>query len=112
MKFGDLFKKENDGKDLEMATMEIIEKSDRIMKKGIASSMRLDAIQNMDSDDIEMMRDCSALWSMSKDYTMKVAVILNQIPEIQKEQKTIKKQLEECQALLREIASKREKREA
>ena len=108
MKWSDLFKKEIDDKDLATATDEIIEKSNEIVRKGIASSMRLDAIQNMSSEDIEMMRECSKLWSMSTEYAMKVAVILDQIPEIKKEQETIKKQLEECQVLLREIASKRE----
>lgn len=104
MKWSDLFKKEVDDKSLAIATDEIIERSNEIVRKGIASSMRLDAIQNMSSEDIEMMRECSKLWSMSTEYAMKVAVILDQIPEIKKEQETIKKQLEECQSLLREIA--------
>ena len=108
MKWSDLFKKEVDDKDLATATDEIIEKSNEIVRKGIASSMCLDAIQNMSSEDIEMMRKCSKLWSMSTEYAMKVAVILDQIPEIKKEQEDIKKQLAEIQALLREIASKRE----
>lgn len=104
MKWSDLFKKEVDDKSLAIATDEIIERSNEIVRKGIASSMRLDAIQNMSSEDIEMMRECSKLWSMSTEYAMKVAVILDQIPEIKKEQETIKKQLAECQSLLREIA--------
>lgn len=104
MKWSDLFKKEVDDKSLATATDEIIDRSNEIMRKGIASSMRLDAIQNMSSEDIEMIRECSKLWSMSTEYAMKVAVILDQIPEIKKEQETIKRQLEECQALLREIA--------
>lgn len=108
MKWSDLFKKEVDDKDLATATDEIIESSNEIVRKGIVSSMRLDVIQNMSSEDIEMMRECSKLWSMSTEYAMKVAVILDQIPEIKKEQETIKKQLEECQALLRVIANKRE----
>lgn len=104
MKWSDLFKKEVDDKSLAIATDEIIESSNEIVRKGIASSMRFDVIQNMSSEDIEMMRECSKLWSMSTEYAMKVAVILDQIPEIKKEQETIKKQLEECRSLLREIA--------
>lgn len=104
MKWSDLFKKEVDDKSLATATNEIIESSNEIVRKGIASSMRFDTIQNMSSEDIEMMRECSKLWSMSTEYAMKVAVILDQIPEIKKEQETIKKQLEECQSLLRVIA--------
>lgn len=106
MKFSGLFgnRADNDGGELANMTERIIIKSDKIMKKGLTTSMDFDRVQDMDSDDFEMMRDCSALWTESKDYVMKVANLLDQIPEIRKEQETIKKQLAECQSLLREIA--------
>lgn len=110
MKFGKLFgnRADNDGGELANMTERIIIKSDKIMKKGLATSMDFDSVQNMDSDDFEMMRDCSALWNESKDYVMKTANLLDQIPEIKKNQEDIKKQLAEIRLLLREIASKRE----
>lgn len=110
MKFRNLFgnRADNDGGELANMTEKIIIKSDKIMKMGLATSMDFDRVRDMDSDDFEMMRDCSALWNDSKDYVMKTANLLDQIPEIKKEQETIKRQLEEIQALLRMIASKRE----
>ena len=99
---------DNDGGELAKMTESIIKKSDKIMNKGLATSMEFDRVRDMDSDDFEMMRDCSDLWNDSKDYVMKTANLLDQIPEIKKEQEVIKRQLEEIQALLRMIASKRE----
>ena len=110
MKFSGLFgnRSDNDGGELANMTERIIIKSDKIMKKSLAASMDFDRAQDMDSDDFEMMRDCSALWTETKDYIMKTANLLDQIPQIKKDQEDIKKQLAECQSLLREIASKRE----
>ena len=110
MKFRNLFgnRADNDGGELANMTERIIIKSDKIMKMGFATSMSFENVENMDSDDFEMMRDCSALWNESKDYVMKTANLLDQIPKIQEDQKVIRKQLSEIQLLLREIASKRE----
>lgn len=104
LKWSELFRSKNEDRNLEQTTVDIVDKTDEFVKKGVTSSMNLDNIQNMSSEDIEMMRMLSAIWSDSKVYAIKVAAVLDQIPEIKKEQETIKKQLAECQSLLREIA--------
>jgi len=98
----------NDEKDMSTMTKELLESTETIMKRGMAANMKFENFQKMSSEDFELMRECSKLWTDSTEYAFKAAAIMDMIPEIKKEQETIKKQLAECQSLLREIASKRE----
>lgn len=100
------FAKETENDSLVAMTERLMDGSERIMKKALASTMKFENIQDMSSEDFEFMRDSSALWSDSKEYVMKAAERLDQIDELKKEVEDLVKKVDYQNDLLSDIRSK------
>ncbi len=110
-----LFGLETENENLVGMTEAIMDESERIMKKALVGTMKFENIQDMSSEDFELIRESSALWKDYKDCAMKAAERLDQMEDLKKEVEKMNKKLDyynellsEIKTNLREIAEKKD----
>lgn len=100
------FAKETENDSLVGMTESIMDRSEQIMKKTLMPAMQFDNLKDMSSEDIEFMRETSALWCDSKEYAMKAAERLDQVDELRKKVEDLVRKVDYQNDLLRDIRSK------